>query len=1033
MQHQRSVLFALALLVLGGAATAWQLPVGLFPTIDFPRIQVAIDAGDRPVERMVVDVTRPVEQALRSVPGVTNLRSTSSRGQADLSVSFNWGIDMIAAQLQLESALNRTLADLPAGSRFAVRRMDPTVFPVLGLTLRSKRHDAVTTRAFAVGQLQPLLGAVAGVAEVEVLGGQQSEYQITVDPVRLRAARLTPDDLSKALTASNAVTATGRLEDRDRLYLTLTDSTLHNRDDIARTVVRASAKGVVRVGDVADVSLGHAPNWTRVTAAGEDAVLVNIRQSRGANSVALVGAIRARLTANRHLIPADITIGTYYDQSELVRAAATSVRDAILIGAGLSAVILLIFLRSVRLTLVVAIMLPVVLLATTLLLGVLNMSFNIMTLGGMAAAVGLIADDAVVVVEHMIRRLHEGAVAPTATPSLETGPGTASSAGLLRTAQLHAAGELHRPLLGSSLATIVIFIPLAFLSGVTGGFFKALALTMAAALTISLLVAFFAVPLLTERLGRTLRNDPATDDAGHLHHLRNRYARAAAVMLGRPALAPIVAVLLSAMGVLAYLHLTTGFMPAMDEGGFVLDYVATPGTSLTETDRLLRQVEAVIKATPEVDDSSRRTGIQLGAAGVTEANEGDFFVHLKPGPRRPIEAVMADVRTHIETEIPGLKIETLQLMEDLIGDLTAVPQPIEVKLFGPNLNDVRDSAIAIAASIEKLPGIVEVNNGIRISGDAIDIRIDAERAALEGLDAQSITAQLSTLVGGTIVGQIQAGERTIDLRLLGHARLRDRIERLGDLRLQAPDGHDLPLRRIAKVRIAAGQPQITRENLAQMIAVTARLEGRDLGGGMHDVQKAVRALGLPPDVRIEYGGLWAEQQRSFAGLTAVLLAAVLLVTALLLYLYERWAIVVAILGTVLLSTAAVIVGLWLTRTPLDISSMMGMTMIVGIVTEIAIFYFAELDTSAQPTAAALINAGRMRLRPILMTTLIAILALAPLALGIGTGSSMQTPLAIAIISGLVAALPLVLLLMPALYLQSDRLLRGRREERSAAP
>ena len=1014
IRHQRSVLFLLCMTVLGGVAMALRLPVGLFPNIDFPRVAVAVEAGDRPVERMVSEVTRPLEQALRGVPDVTNIRSTSSRGQADLSVSFDWGTDMVAAQLQLESALNRALTDLPSGTRTEVRRMDPTVFPVLGLTLRSQRHAAAATRAFALEQLRPLLSAVPGVAEVEVLGGEQPEYQIRIDPLRLRAAGVKLDDINKALAASNSITATGKLEDRNRLYLTLTDSTLRNRDDIAHAIVRGGPQGVVRLGDIADVSLEHAPNWTKVTAGGEDAVLVNVRQSRGANSVALVSDIRAQLAASKAIIPADITIGTYYDQSELVRNAAGSVRDAILIGAALSAVILLIFLRSVRLTLVVAIALPAVLLATTLLLGVLHMGFNIMTLGGMAAAVGLIADDAVVVVEHMMRRLHEAGGLERAS---STGDDIAISHvhNVPSETLLHAAGEMYRPLLGSSLATIVIFVPLAFLSGVTGGFFKALALTMAAALVISFLVALFAVPLITDRLTKSLRDAEKAEDA--MQRWRDRYGRAATQMLGNWLIAPIVALLMLAAGAASYLHLETGFMPVIDEGGFVLDYTAPPGTSLAESDRLLRQVETIIKTIADVDNFSRRTGLQLGAAGVTEADEGDFFVHLKPAPRRPIDEVMADVRTRIEAEIPGLQIETLQLMEDLIGDLTAVPQPIEVKLFGANRGELERSAAGITDSISKLPGVVEVKNGIRVSGDSLEVRIDAVRAAIEGLDAQAITAQLSTLVGGTIVGQVQAGERVIDLRLQAMPDLRKRIESLSELRLQAADGHDLPLRRVATVSVKPGQAQITRENLAQMVAVTARLEGRDLGSGMRDVQRAVRALALPPGVRVVYGGLWKEQQKSFAGLTSVLLAGLLLVTALLLYLYERWAVVGAILGTVALSSTGVFAGLWLTGTPLDISSLMGMTMIVGIVTEIAIFYFAEIDTNDAPTAAALVHAGKMRLRPILMTTLIAILALLPLAIGLGAGSAMQTPLAIAIISGLITALPLVLLMMPTLYLR----------------
>ena len=1003
--HQRSVLFLLTAATFGGLFAALKLPVGLFPSIDFPRVVVSVDSGDRPVERMVVEVTRPLEQALRGVPDVLGLRSTSSRGAAEISINFAWGNDMVAAQLQVESAINRILPDLPAGTRQEVRRMDPTVFPVLGLTLTSQTRDLVALRDFAYYRLRPLLTSVPGVAQAEVLGGELGEFQVLVDVARSQAAGLAPQDVATALAANNVVTAVGRLEDRHRLYLTLADNRLANRDDIGRTVIKSGPRGVIHLKDIAEIRDGRAPSWTRVTAGGRDAVLLNIRQSRGANAPALTQAVRDKLAQFAAELPADIKIDTYYDQSELVLAAASSVLDAILIGAVLAGIVLLVFLRDLRLTLIIAIILPAVLAVTALLLKVLGMSFNIMTLGGMAAAVGLVVDDAVVMVEHMVRREHEGALDGVPTDAHRS--------------LLPAAAQMLQPLLGSSLATVVVFVPLAFLSGVTGGFFKALALTMAAALVVSFLVAMFAVPVLTNRLltqGLASRRaaDATAHEGGFFSRLCERYAGLAERALRYPLRTSFAAVVLLATGGVAFLHLPTGFMPRMDEGGFVLDYFAAPGTSLAETDRLLRQVEALIQATPEVANYSRRTGLQLGG-GLTEANEGDMFIRLKALPRRDIEEIMADLRERIEAQVPGLNIETMQLMEDLIGDLTAVPQPVEVKLFGADLALLRSTAPAIATTLASIPGLVEVRDGQRVAGDALEIHVDRVRAAFEGLDPEAVTKQLAMLIGGSVVGQIQSGEKLLDVRLWSPLQLRDRVEALPKLLLRAPDGHVLPLARVADVSIASGQPQITRENLEQMIAVTARLEGRDLGSAMTEVRSRVAAMHLPASLRVEYGGLYAEQQKSFQGLSAVFGAAVLLVMGLLVYLYERWAVVAAILTTVLLSVAAVFIGLWVTGTELNISAMMGMTMIVGIVTEVAVFYFAELNTNEVADRAALISAGRYRLRPILMTSLIAILALMPLALGIGTGSAMQTPLAIAIISGLAAAIPLVLVVMPAIY------------------
>ncbi|HEY3786928.1 MAG TPA: efflux RND transporter permease subunit [Steroidobacteraceae bacterium] len=1004
--HRRSVLFLIAVAAIGGAVAAWHLPVALFPNIDFPRIVVNLDAGDQPADRMVLQITRPLEQALRAVPDIGDIRSTTSRGAADLSLNFSWGTNMVAAQLQVESAINRALPDLPPGIRFQVRRMDPTIFPIFGLTLTSDTRDLTALRDLAYYTLRPILSAIPGVAQVEVLGGRVAEYQVIADPERLQAAGLGIDDVARALTANNAVSAVGRLEDRYRLYLTLADSRLRGTEDLSDILLKAGPGGAIRLGDLASVRLSTAPQWTRVTANGHDAVLINIRQSRGANSVELVRRVREQMAGHAREVPSGIKIGTFYDQSELVSAAASSVRDAIIIGAVLAGCVLLLFLRDMRLTVVVAIVLPVTLCITALLLSSLGMSFNIMTLGGMAASVGLIVDDAVVIVEHLARRLHERAE--------ETIPG-----GSL----LPAAREMFKPLLGSSLATVVIFVPLAFLSGVTGGFFKALAMTMACALVVSFFVALVGVPLLTDRfIQRHAVRGPGAQ-APWFSHVIERYGRVSSSALRNSGWIAIGMLLLLASGAVALWRLPSGFMPHMDEGGFILDYRAAPGTSLSETDRLLRQVEALILATPEVESYSRRTGLQLGG-GITEANEGDFFIKLKSGRRRDIEEVMDELRTRAEQKVPGLTLETAQLMEDLIGDLTAVPEPVEVKLFGPDLAQLQSLAPRVARKLAAVDGLAEIQDGLRIAGDAVELHVDRARAAVEGLDPDELIKQATSLLGGSLAGQIQSGEKLLDIRVWTPAQLRGRLEAIGELRLRAPDGHEFPLKRVADLHIVAGQPQLQRENLEQMVAVTARLQGRDLGSAMQEVKQAVASMNLPPALRVEYGGLYAEQQSSFRGLAAVFAAAVLLVTTLLLYLYERWAIVAAILATVALSVAAVFVGLWMTGTELNISALMGLTMIVGIVAEIAVFYFAELtpqDMGSGPVSAeALRSAGQRRLRPILMTALIAILALLPLALGLGAGSQMQTPLAIAIICGLVAALPLVLLVMPVFYQRFSR-------------
>ncbi len=1017
-RHRRSVLFLLALLAVGGVFAAFKLPVGLFPNVDFPRVVVSADAGDRPASQMMLQVTQPLEQAVRRVPGVVDVRSTTSRGTADISVSFNWGTPMALAAVQVNEAVTQMLPQLPPGTQVSSKRMDPTVDPVIAYSLTSKTLTPTQLYDLAEFQLRPLLSSIGGVARVQIQGGAQEEYHVTLDPLKLQALGLALQDVSNAVSAANGVQAVGHLQDRYKLLLALADSRLHDAAQIGDIVLRAGPDGVIRLKDVARISRSTVPQWVRITANGQDAVLLNIYQQPGGNTVQIARHVRELLAKTP--LPPGAHLASWYDQSTLVVDSAASVRDAILIGVALAGLVLLLFLRSLKITLIAMITVPAVLAATVVLLYALGMSFNIMTLGGMAAAVGLVIDDAIVMSEHIVRRLSE---------ARHRGEAQARHSGIL-----HAAMEYLRPLAGSSASTVVIFLPLAFLSGVTGAFFKALSLTMAAALVISFFVAWLAVPLLADKLlsPKDIAREAQRENGRWLSAVQRGYARVLGASLRRPWLAALGLAPLLLAGWLAYGQVGSGFMPHMDEGGFILDYRTPPGTSLTETDRVLAQVEQILRTTPEVQTWSRRTGAQLGG-GVTEANEGDFFVRLKPPPRKSIDVVMEEVRQRIETQVPGVKIELAQLMEDLIGDLTAVPQPVEIKIFDDNPQQLAQLAHRTAAAIGKIAGIVDVRSGIKPAGDALDIHIDPTRAALEGVDPQQVQQQLQTLIGGSVVTQIQQGQKMVGVRLWTPLGLRQTTDDIARLPLRAPDGHVFTLGRIASLKVLTGQPEIHRENLKAMAAVTARISGRDLGSTIAAVKKIIDAPGyFPPGVYAQLGGLYKQQQIAFQGLISVLGAAVLLVFLLLLFLYERFKVAISILAMPLLALPAVFIGLWAAGIELNISAMMGMTMIVGIVTEVAIFYFSEVQSllhehPEQGLDAALVAAGQNRMRPIAMTTLAAMLTLAPLALALGQGSAMQQPLAVAIIAGLAVQMPLVLLVMPVLF----KLMRGKLDDAEA--
>src|SRR5205814_3918720 len=534
-----------------------------------------LDAGDRPAEQMTVEVTTPVEEAVRAIPGVRNLRSTTSRGTSEISANFNWGEDMVSAMLQCQSQVNKILPSLPPGTSFEVERMDPTVFPVIAYSLTSDSHSLIELRDLALYTLRPALSTVSGVARVSVQGGRVEEYRVTVDPDKLQSFKMTLAEVASALSASNVLVAVGRLEQYDKLYLVVSDTRFRKFEQIEHTVLRSTPDGVVLLDDIATVERSAEPQWVRVTADGHDAVLFQVYQQPSGNTVEIARGIKAKLRGIRKQIPDGVKIADWYDQSDLIIASEHSTRDAILIGMVLAAIVLLIFLRDWKVALIAILTVPAVLAATIVLLVILKMSFNIMTLGGMAAAVGLIIDDAIVMVEHIVRRVR------------------GATQGDPRSRVLTAATEFTNPLAGSSAATIVIFAPLAFLSGVTGAFFKALSLTMAASLIISFLVAWLAVPILCARL---LRRDSKIDrPSAFTQRVHEVYRENMQRLLRRPRVVFLFLIPLLLLGFLAFKNVPSGFMPVMDEGGFILDYISPPGTSLAETDRLLRQVESILQ------------------------------------------------------------------------------------------------------------------------------------------------------------------------------------------------------------------------------------------------------------------------------------------------------------------------------------------------------------------------------------------------------------------------------------------------------
>ncbi|WP_298691326.1 efflux RND transporter permease subunit, partial [uncultured Sphingomonas sp.] len=969
IETQSRALLAVALaLALAGIVAALSLPIGLFPQVSFPRVVVDLDAGSRPADQTAMLVTRPVEEVLRTIPGVADVRSETTRGTAQISIDFGWGRDMIASTLLVDAAVARALPSLPTGTAYNVRRMDPTVFPIIAYALVSDHPDPVALKDFATYQVTPLLSSITGLASVGVQGGDTAEVEVLADPHRL-AAGLAMSDVTTAIQAGNVLSAVGQVQDRGRLSLVLADRSVVSAAAVGDIVVKASPAGVVRVRDVATVQTGVVPVWQRIVEDGKPAVLFNIFEQPDGNAVQIAKQVGQKLATLK--LPPGVRLICWYDQSQLVTQSVASVRDAVVIGLVLAAIVLLLFLRSVRVTLIAVIVVPATLATTMLVLSLLGMSFNIMTLGGIAAAVGLLIDDVIVMVEHIARRA--GAASVDGAPTGDA-------------AVLPAAREFNTPLTGSSLATLIVFLPLSFLTGVTGAFSKALSLTMAAALAISWAMTAFVVPLLARRLIDFDRwKDPAAHGGGWL---ARRHDGALDGLIRRPWLLGVLAVPLLALGYVAYARVPTGFMPKVDESGFVMDYYTPAGTSLIESSREMAEVDALLKANPDVETFSRRLGTGLGG-DLGQSYHGDYFVRLKTRHAKPTEEVMTDVLGQIAARVPGVQIEVAQLMEDLIGDLTAVPQPIEIKLFAADPSILTAQAQKVAALIGKIAGVAEVKDGLQLAGDALTVRIDPIRTGFEGATPADVQAALDGALTGVVATALPQANKVVDVRVRLPNATTITQDELGRLPIRAADGHIFPLSRVADIRVVTGQPQISRENLEPMVAVTGRIVGRGLGAAIADVRTALDKPGvLAPGIRYDLGGLYQQQQIAFAGLAKVFAAAIVAEFVLLLLLYRRFALPLIIIGCALLSTSAVFIGLWLTGVDLNITALMGMTMIIGIGTEMAIFYVSEYEELAHrmPRAEATREASRNRLRPITMTTL-----------------------AIAIIAGLLLQNPLVLL------------------------
>jgi CzcA family heavy metal efflux pump len=1014
-RHSKSIIFLIGILTVIGIWQALTLPVAVFPTTNFPRIIVAIDNGVMPIEQMEVSITRPIEAAVRRVPNIDYVRSITSRGSAEVDLNFGWGVNMIQTLQLVDAAVASVRSTLPATVQIQTNRMDFASFPIIGYSLTSDTVPQTDLWDLATYQIQPRLNALPGVASVLVQGGQRPEYHVVVDPARMLRAKTSIADIVGTINRTNLVDSPGLMARNHQLYLMLVSGLANVPEQLGDMVIKHVNNVPVRVSDVGDVMSGVEPVYTVVTADGKPALLLSVNRQPASNTLDVAKEVHDEMAAIKQSLPSGIVMRSFYDQSDIVQSSITSVRDAIIVGLVLAALIIWLFLRDWGTAVMTGLVVPVTIVITFIAMKLLGQSFNLMTMGGLAAAVGLVIDDKIVVVENIVLHRDSG-----------QGPLQATASALK---------ELTVPLIGSTLTPIVVFLPLITITGVTGTFFTALAIAMSVSLLSSLVLALVWTSNLSTRLIR--RHQSGVSHEHDFEHGRvfgpivQFYERTIRQSLRHPWALGGVCLLLVAASYLSYRALGSDLLPAFDEGGFVLDYVMPPGSSLQETNRVLGHIDEMLRATPEVESTSRRTGLQLGLAAVTEPNTGDFAVKLKSKRSRSVEQIVSELREKLATSEPGLDVEFIQVLQDMIGDLTGAPEPVVVKLFSQDADLLKTWAPQVADALGKVKikgktPIVDIADGIEktTSGPAVRFDVNSGAADRAGFTTEELgTVGVAMVEGEPASAPLLVGDRPYPVRVRYPPSARSSLDSMSNTMLVNSTGSTATFGSLAAIDELPGQTEIIRENLQRLVEVTARLEGVDMGTGVAAVQKTVADLKLPPTIRVEYGGTFKEQQKSFRDLTTVLLLAVVLIFLVLLFEFRSFTPPIAILSSAILSTSGVLFALLVTRTTFNVSSFMGLIMVVGIVAKNGILLLdanQKYRAEGMPLDEAIVHAGRRRLRPIVMTALAAVAGMLPLALALGAGSQMLQPLAIAVIGGILISMALSLIVTPAIQYFLER-------------
>ncbi len=1013
--NARVIVFSFFAVALAGAYSMTTLPSAIYPEAEFARIVAVARAGDLSPRLMMLSVTRQLEEAAREVPGVRRVTSNTVRGLTELSVLFHPDTDMRYALQLMQSNIDEERDEMPEGTEVRVERMSPAFFPMMEFNVTGSL-PAADLRDIAVFQIRPLLSRIPGVSRVDVEASDEREVSVIVDPRKLNAVKVTLDEVAEALKNTNKITSVGRLPKDYRQYLVLATGELANLDDIGRVVIAFRNETPIYLGDIAEIREGVLDRTALVSGSGQPAAVISVaRQIRG-NIIEVADGVERTLRENAASLPPAIRLTKVYDLATFVRDAVRSVSEAIVIGSILAVFVLLAFLRDWRATFIAATALPLTIVGSFFILDLANGTINLMSMGGLAIAIGLVIDDAIVIIESIHRHLTDGH-----TPVAAADQGTS---------------ELMRAVIGSTVTTVVVFVPLGLLRGVAGDFFAALSLTLAAAVLLSLAYALLFIPAVAARLLKPRRPSRSDADAdGDVRRqddcgwLARRYQSCLRGALERPAWVIALTIALFVVGGMLGLRVKTGFLPEVDEGGYMIDYVLPPGTSLLETDKMTRRIEAILHETPEVVGFIRRSGTEMGEFA-TEQKTGDIIVRLKPRAtrERDVEEVMSEQRVRIGREVPGVEIEVVQLLPDILGDLQGTPEPVEVKLFGDDTGMLASLAQRIKEKLSTVEGLVDLV-GPRRGDPELEVRIDPTRAAKLGFTTEKISTQLATGLLGEVATEVRRADRLIDLRVRYPDAYRFDPAWIREYPLATESGVAVPLSATADVVPVEGAARLFREDLKQMVPITGRLENRDMGSVIADVKRVLAAEELPVGYTYAIGGQYETQEQSFRSLLAVLAVALVLVFGVLVAQFPRSSMAaVIIMSAAPLSLVGAFGLLLVTGTPLNVSSFMGLILLVGLIVKNGIILIdcaERLQTEGLGRRNALLRAGALRLRPILMTTLCTLFGLLPLALGLGSGAELQQPLAIAVIGGLSLSTIVTLVYVPTMMsLLPERVGRG---------